>query len=70
MQTTTHLSDIILDMVETFLDGAPALEEAGVETLAFGGRVTGEDETVRMMNVGIDGDLYLVVVKRVGGTRA
>ncbi len=67
---TSYFSDAILDVVETFLDGAPTLEEAGVETLAFGGRVTGENETVRMMNVGIDGDMYLVVVKRVGGTRA
>lgn len=64
---TTCYSDTLLDVIETFLDGAPALEEAGVETLSFGGRVTGENETVRMMNVGIEGDTYLVVVKRVGG---
>lgn len=64
---TTCYSDTLLDVLETFLDGAPALEEAGVETLSFGGRVTGENETVRMMNVGIEGDTYLVVVKRVGG---
>lgn len=65
-RTTCH-SDTLLDVIETFLEGAPALEEAGVETLSFGGRVTGENETVRMMNVGIEGDTYLVVVKRVGG---
>lgn len=60
-------SDTILDTIETFLDGAPALEEDSVEDLRFTEHLTGEAPTVRMMNVLIDGQTYLVVAKRVGG---
>lgn len=60
-------SDLLLDVVEAMTDGAPELEEDGVEQVTFSQRVTGENSTVRMMNVTIDGDTYLVVVKKVGG---
>lgn len=62
-----HFSDTILDTIETFLDGAPDLEEADVQTLNFSEHLGGENETVRMMTVTIDGEAYLVVVKKVGG---
>lgn len=60
-------SDDLLDVIEACADGAPPFEEAGVEHITYSPRVTGENSTVRMMNVTIDGDVYLVVVKKVGG---
>lgn len=60
-------SDTILDTIETFLEGAPFLEENSVEKLDFLSRAEGENTTVRMLTVNIDGDMYLVVAKRIGG---
>lgn len=62
-----HVSDCVLDTIETFLETCPSLNT--VEAMSFQGRVTGENSTVRMMDVVLDGETYLVVVKRVGGPR-
>lgn len=49
-------SDTILDKVqESFPDAV------------FSKRLTGENSTVRMQHVVIDGKKYLIVVKKVGG---
>lgn len=59
-----HQSDKVLDTVETFLETHPELEDVD---LSFGPRTTGEGPTVRMEHVTIGHEVYLVVVKRVGG---
>lgn len=59
-----HHSDKVLDTVETFLETHPELEDVD---LRFGERTTGEGPTVRMEHVTIGEEVYLVVVKRVGG---
>lgn len=59
-------SDTLLDTLEAFAETHPDFE--GVH-LDFQDRATGEDETVRMMQVDLNGEPYLVVVKKVGGAR-
>ncbi len=61
---TTYKSDALLDTIEAFIDSCPECEGLNLE---FEPRQTGENETVRMQHIIIDGEKYLVVVKRVGG---
>lgn len=59
-------SDAILDTVEAFLETNPLLEG---QDLRYDERMTGEEETVRMQHVYIDGVKYLFQAKKVGGAR-
>lgn len=56
-------SDTLLDVIETFLDGVPALEEANVRATLFTEH-TGGGLNPRKMCVFIDGVQYNVTVKR------
>lgn len=60
----TNYSETILDTVEAFLEGAPALEEDDVQTVVCGPRFD-YDMTpgARRMEVRIDGVLYAVTVE-------
>jgi hypothetical protein len=53
-------SDTILDTIESFLDTCPDLNTK----IEFSERTTGENETVRMQEVTIGDQRYLVVVKQ------
>ena len=57
-------NDTILDTIETFLDGAPALEEDNVEDLQFTEH-TGGGLNPRKLTIFIDGVQYNVTAKRV-----
>lgn len=57
-------SGTILDTIETFLDGAPALEEDNIEGLRFTEH-TGGGLNPRKLTIFIDGVQYNVTAKRV-----
>lgn len=58
------ISDAILATVENFLDTCPMLESADVTIWPI---TTGENPTVKMMEVDVEDEKFLIVVKRVGG---
>lgn len=58
------VSDAVLSTVECLLDTCPDLQEREIEFLD---RSDGEEITVRMMRVRIDGEPFLIQCKR-GGT--
>ncbi len=61
-----EVSDAVLDTVQAFLETCPLLERADSCELSFGERMTGEQPTVRMMRMTLDGENFLIQCKRGG----
>ena len=57
------VSDDILDVIETFIDTNPNLEN---KSITVGKRCTGETPTVRLLEIQVDNNKYLVMCKQVG----
>lgn len=58
------ISETLLATVEVFADTAPGLEDA---EMLFGEVTEGEGPTVKMREVNIDGERFLIMAKRIGG---
>ena len=65
LEQAIAVSKGLLHTMEAFFDTSSTGAEA--KSLAFDCHSEGEDPTVRMVRVIVDGEAFLVVAKRVGG---